>query len=310
MLKKSIVLDANFFSQNTNGLLTQGASTIYPSYYGAFLPYLNYNNDRRTGADFALNLNKKIGQVESSLGFSGMYFTSEAVRRDEVYTDAYQYRAGKALDAYFGYICEGFFNDQTEIDNHAKQTALGVQKPGDLKYKDVNNDGVIDSKDQVNLGHNGWAVSPFTYGVNLTLKWKNFTFFAMGTGNAGGIGFKSGSYYWINGSSKYSDVVWNRWTEDTKNTAIYPRLTATANNNNYQNSTFWMYKTDRFDLSRVQLTYDLPESALKNSVVRGLSIYVNGGSLLTISKERKLMETNIGSAPQYRSFNLGLKASF
>ena len=309
LLNKSITLDANFFTQNTNGTLTQGASTIYPSYYGAFLPYLNYNNDRRTGTDFTLNINKKIGEVESTLGISGMYFTSKAVRRDEVYSDAYQYRAGKTLDASWGYTCEGFFTDQADIDGHAKQS-FGTVRPGDLKYKDENNDGVVDSKDAVYLGHNGYAASPFTLGVNLTLKWKNFTLFAMGTGNFGGIGFKNGTYYQATGSNKYSDIAWGRWTEDTKATATYPRLTTESNINNYLSSTFWMYKTDRFDLSRVQVTYDLPESVLKSSFIHGLSIYLNGGNLLTISKERKHMETNISSAPQYRSFNLGLKASF
>jgi TonB-linked SusC/RagA family outer membrane protein len=313
LFKKMISLNANYFSQYTNGLLTQGSSTIYPSYFNnwdfSYLPYLNYNNDKRTGVDFSLNLNKKIGQVESSLGFSGMYIATEAVRRDEVYQDAYQNRAGKPLDAYWGYISEGFFTDLTDIDNHATQSFGSVQ-PGDLKYKDVNNDDVIDSKDQVNLGHNGWAASPFTFGVNITLKWKGLTLFAMGTGSTGAIGFKNSSYYWVKGSSKYSDVVWGRWTEETQNTATYPRLTTTNNSNNFQNSTFWMYKTNRFDLSKVQITYDLPENTLKDLFVHALSVYFSGESLLTISNERKLMETNIGSAPQFRFFNVGIKASF
>ena len=313
LLKGLVTLDANYFSQQTNGLLTQGSSTIYPSYFNnwdfSFLPYVNYNNDKRTGVDFTLNLNKKIGQVESSLGFSGMYLTTEAVRRDEVHSDAYQYDEGKPLDASWGYICEGFFNDQADIDNHANQT-FGDVKPGDLKYKDVNNDGVIDSKDQVYLGKGGWYAAPFTFGVNVTLKWKGFTLFALGTGNIGAIGFKNSSYYWVKGSSKYSDVVMGRWTEETKNTATYPRLTTTDNSNNFRNSTFWMFKSNRFDLSRVQITYDFPKNILKSSFVHALSLYINGQSLLTISGERKLMETNIGFAPQCRFFNFGLKASF
>lgn len=71
-----------------------------------------------------------------------------------------------------------------------------------------------------------------------------------------------------------------------------------------------MYKTDRFDLSRVQLTYDFPKRIFNNMFVHALSLYVSGESLLTIAKERKLMETNIGTAPQCRLFNFGLKASF
>lgn len=312
--KGMVTLDANYFLQYTNGGLVQGTNTIYPSYYSnwdfSFLPYLNYEKDKRTGIDFSLNLKKKIGQVEANLGFSGMYIATEAIRRDEVYQDAYQYRVGKPLDSYWGYICEGFFQDEADIEGHATQS-FGTTKPGDLKYKDVNQDGVVDSKDQVNLGHNGWSVAPFSFGINLTLKWKDFTLFAMGTGSTGAIGFKNSSYYWVRGSSKYSEVVWGRWTEQTKNTATYPRLTTTNNSNNFQNSTFWMYKTNRFDLNRVQLTYDLPNKIFKpSSFVRGLSVYVLGESLLTLSKERKLMETNVGSAPQCRFYNIGFKAFF
>ncbi|MBP1639556.1 MAG: TonB dependent receptor [Bacteroidetes bacterium] len=309
LLNKLITLDANYFYQNTNGLLTQGSATIYPSYFSDFLPYMNYNNDRRTGVDFTVNLNKKIGQVDCTLGLSGMFYSSKAVRRDEVYNDAYQNRAGKPLDASWGYICEGFFQDQNDIKNHATQQ-FGTVKPGDLKYKDVNGDNVVDSKDQVNLGHSASGAAPFTFGINLTLKWKNFTLFAMGTGNTGAVGFKNNSYYWVYGDGKYSNVVWGRWTEATKNTATYPRLTTTSTTNNFMNSTFWRYKTDRFDLSRVQLTYDFPKRLFTNLFVRDMSVYVNGESLLTIAKERKLMETNIGSAPQCRFFNVGLKASF
>lgn len=309
MFNNQLSMEFNYFNQITDGLLTKGAATVYPSYYGAYSPYINFEKDKRVGIDFSVNLNKKLGAVEASLGLVGMYYTSKALRRDEVFSDMYQYAAGKPLDAYWGYVCDGFFNDQEEINNHAKQT-FGTVKPGDLKYRDLNGDNVIDSKDTKNLGHNGWAVSPFTMGINLTLKWKNFTFFAMGSANTGGVGFKNSSYYWVSGDNKYSEVVLGRWTESTKDVATYPRLSTLSNSNNFRNSTFWLYKTDRFDLTKVQITYDLPESVFKNSFVRGLSIYVNGGSLLTISKERELMETNVGNAPQYRNFNLGFKASF
>jgi hypothetical protein len=133
--------------------------------------------------------------------------------------------------------------------------------------------------------------------------------FALGSGNTGSIGFKNSSYYWPSGTGKYSEEVLGRWTEATKATATYPRLT-TNSTNNYRNSTFWMYKTNRFNLNRVQITYDFNEEILKKSFVHGLSIYVQGDNLLVLSKERELMETNIGLAPQTRFFNLGVRTSF
>jgi TonB-linked SusC/RagA family outer membrane protein len=311
LLNRLITLDANYFLQNTNGLLSRG-NIIFPSWFtgsGDFRPWLNYNNDKRAGVDFSVNLNNKVGQVQYSLGVSGMFFSTKATRRDELQPEPYMNRAGKSLDAAWGYISEGYFQDQADIAGHAAQT-FGEVRPGDLKYKDVNNDGIIDYRDQVDLGRYGWGANPFTYGINLTLKWKQFTLFALGNGQTGGIGFKSSSYYWVRGTGKFSDEVWGRWTEATKNTATSPRLTTGAGNNNYQNSTFWMFKNNRFNLNRVQLTYDFNQEMFKNSIVHGLSVYVLADNLLVVSKERRLMETNIGTAPQYRFYNLGIRASF
>lgn len=313
LFDNAIMMDVNYFNQDTKGLLTTGLNTIYPSYFNSgrfnLLSYTNYENDRRTGVDFNLKLNKKIGKVDAFIGFSGMAYSSKALLRDEMREYAYQNRAGKPLDASWGLIYEGFFQDDADIANHATQT-YGVVKPGDLKYKDVNEDGVIDSKDEVYLGHNGWSAPPFSYGVNLTLKWKRFTLFALGTGVQGAVGYKNNSYYWIRGNSKYSDVVWGRWTEETKATATYPRLSTTDNNNNFRQSTFWQYKNDRFNLTKVQLTYDLPDHLFNTIFLNDMSVYISGDNLLVLSKEREMMERNVGSAPQCRFFNIGFTTSF
>jgi hypothetical protein len=311
LFNDAVTLDANYFNQDTNGLLTQGSATIYPAYFQrwdfSYLPYLNYNNDRRSGFDFTVNFKKKLGQVNAHLGLSGMVFNSKAMRRDEVFADAYQYTTGKPLDASWGLISEGFFRDQADIDSHPTQQ-YGAVKKGDIKYRDVNEDGVVDDKDRVYLGRSGSGAAPFSYGLHLTLNWRNLTLFVMGRGNMGGMGFKSSSYYWVRGNNKYSETVLGRWTDETKDTATYPRLTTTDNTNNFRNSTFWQYDTARFDLGKVQLTYDFPE--FTGSIVHRLSVYASGENLLTISKERKHMEMNIGAAPQLRFYNIGVKATF
>ena len=114
----------------------------------------------------------------------------------------------------------------------------------------------------------------------------------------------------ISGENKYSAAVRDRWTPETAATASYPRLTTQSGANNNTNSDFWMYSTSRFDLAKVQLTYDFPKTLFDNKVVKGVSIYVSGNSLLTFAKERKLMEMNVGSAPAARFYNLGAKVSF
>ena len=308
LLNRMITFDVNYFNQKTDGLITTGSATIYPSYFnarGSFLPYTNFNVDKRSGFDFDVHFNKQFGQVETSLGLVGMYYTTKADKRDEVWANNYQYRAGHSLSTAWGYECEGFFNSEEEIANHATQT-FGVVRPGDLKYKDQNGDGVIDSNDQVDLGK---GTAPFFYGVNLTLKWKNFTFFALASGQAGAIAFKNNSYYCPTGTSKYSVYARERWTPATAATASYPRLTTTDNANNTQTSSFWKYSTNRFDLTKVQVTYDMPQEWFEGKFVKGLSVYLNGESLLTFSGERELMETTIGAAPQTRFYNLGVKVN-
>ena len=308
VLNRMITFDFNYFNQLTDGLITDGAATLYPSFFtarGSFLPNTNFNADKRKGFDFDVRFNKKFGEVETSLGFLGMYYTTKADKRDEVWANDYQYRAGHSLSTAWGYECEGFFNSEEEIANHAKQT-FGEVRPGDLKYKDQNGDKVIDSKDQIDLGK---GTAPFFYGLNLTLKWKNFTFFALATGQAGGIAFKNNSYYCPSGDSKYSVMARERWTPATAATASYPRLTTTDNANNRQTSSFWKYSTNRFDLNKVQVTYDMPQEWFEGKFVKGLSVYLSGESLLTISGERELLETTIGAMPQCRFYNLGVKVN-
>lgn len=311
MFNNVITFDANYFSQITDGLLAQGL-TVYPSYFsgsGDFRPWLNFGKERRRGVDFAVNLNKKIGEVQYSLGVTGLFYNSRVLRRDETPAESYLARTNTPLDNNFGYVSEGFFQSQADIDNSPRQT-FGTVKPGDLKYKDINGDGVIDTRDQVDLGRNGFAASPFNFGVNLTVKWKRFTVFALASGNTGAIGFKNSSYYWPSGSGKYSEEVLGRWTPATAATATYPRLSTNSTANNYRNSTFWQYKTNRFNLNRVQITYDFNNEIFKKSFVHGLSVYAQGDNLLVIAKERRLMETNIGVAPQTRFFNLGVRTAF
>ena len=313
LFNRLLRINANYFTQKTSGLLTQGASTIYPSFFDlgtdlSFLPWINYNEDKRTGFDFSLSANKEIGDFDVTLGFNGMVFSSKASIRDEVANESYLLRQGRALDATYGYVCEGFFQDQADIEKHAKQT-FGTVRPGDLKYKDINGDGVINSDDQIDLGAGGWSTSPFTFGLNLTLKYKNFTLFAMGSGQTGAVAFKNNSYYWNRGTSKFSEIVMGRWTEETKETATYPRLSTSNGDNNFRNSTFWMYKNNVFRLSNVQLTYDFPTDTFNGTFIRGLSLYCGGSNLLTIAKEREYMEMSLG-APQYRNFYLGFKAAF
>ena len=321
LLKRALSVDAAFFTNTMEGGIITASSQL-PSYFKVYYPessfyhYLNYNNDRRTGFDLAVNYKKQFGQLGFQGGLSLTHYTTKATKRDDSnFADRYQYRQGQPLDAIWGYECLGFFQDQTDIDNSPEQIIGGTIRPGDLKYKDQNGDNVIDSKDQVYLGKAGWYGAPTTLGMNLTFKYKGFTLFMLATGNFGAKASKLSSgwnnYFVAAGDNKYTAAMRNRWTPETAATATYPRLTTESGTNNYQTSDFWLYSTDRFDLAKVQLTYDLPATLFnKVKFVKGAAVYVSGNSLLTIAKERELLEMNVGSAPQTRFYNLGLKVSF
>ncbi|MDA3928116.1 MAG: SusC/RagA family TonB-linked outer membrane protein [Prolixibacteraceae bacterium] len=311
LFNKLLYLQANAFVIKKDGIPVQ-SYTQYPSFFRtgwpetSFVPFTNFEAISYKGFDFQLNLNKKVGELDLSLGLTGTYVATEALKRDELYADSYRNRVGKPTDALFGLQSEGFFMDQAEIDNHSLQK-FGEVKPGDLKYTDQNDDGVIDERDEVMIGH--WN-SPLTGGLNFTAQWKNFTFFALGTAWFGGTAINNRPYNWVYGDRKYSTVVRDSWTEETKNTATYPRLTTLSSDNNFRTSDFWTYSSNRINISKVQLTYSLPDKVLQNSFVKGLNIYVSGANLLTISKNKDIMELNVGTSPQTRFYNLGVKAVF
>jgi TonB-linked SusC/RagA family outer membrane protein len=309
---KLLTFDLNYFSTRMDGGITRPTS-IYPWYFvqngypsSSIIPYVNYNIDDRSGMDFSLYLNKKVDKVDLTLGVSGLYYKATAVRRDENFAYDYQSRMNRPLNSTWGLENLGFFKDQADIDNSPAQQ-FGAVKPGDIKYKDQNGDDIIDNNDEVFLGR--WD-DPVTLGLNLTAKWNNFTLFVMGNAYFGAKGTKNSSYYWVRSDNKYSEIVRNRWTEATKETASYPRLTTTSGDNNFRSSDFWMYDSDRFALSQVQLTCDVPKYFLSRNFIKELSVYISGYNLLTVSKEQKHLEMNIGSAPQTRFYNLGLKAVF
>lgn len=304
----SFKFDAEFFSVDTDGLPIQ-AFNFYPSYlhtyWSSFIPWINYNKQRRTGFDLGLQATRRFGDLTLSLGANVMYSTAKNIRVSENVEYDWMRSEGQAVDALRGYRCLGFFQNKEEIATSA--VVNNNTKPGDLKYQDMNGDGIIDSRDQVVLGR--WS-APWTYGLNLTANFKNFTLFVAASGNAGGTGVMDNSYAWVYGDRKYSDIVRGRWTPETANTASYPRLTTQGGELNFVTSDFWTYSTDQFYLNQVQLTYNLPAKWFRDKFVKGLDIYVNGNDLLRLCSNRKYRDTNVGGSPQMRSYNLGVKINF
>jgi hypothetical protein len=203
-------------------------------------------------------------------------------------------------------VSDGFFNDVDDINNSPRQVFSEV-KPGDIRYIDQNGDGVINERDEVMIGR--W-IAPFNYGITFTASYKNFTLFVLGTGSNGGNGLKNNDYYWVDGDNKYSKEVLNRWTEDNKATASFPRLSASQNNNNFRNSDFWLFSSNRFNLSKVQFNYSFSDKLVRKTFFRDLGVFVSGSNLFTFSPNRGILDLNVGISPQLRNFNLGVRAKF
>lgn len=325
LFQNIVQVSASYFYSRLLGIPGQDVNA-YPNFLSvnnpspsSFIPYSNYQADQREGFDLGINFNKRIQKVDLNIGFVATYYDTKAYTRNDVlFVDDYQKRQGKPIDALFGLRSDGFFSveDIEAMANKAPGApvpqSFGTVKPGSIKYVDVNNDGVVDNNDQVYLGRGGYAGAPLTLALNTTVKWNNFSLFVLTNSTSGAYGFKSSSYYWASGiNAKYTAAMRGRWTEATAETATYPSL-STGNNgdNNFRNSDFWLVKTDRINLARVQLSYDIPKKLLTKTFITNLGFYVNGSDLLTISKERDFLETNIGSAPQMRYYSLGLTAVF
>lgn len=303
--KNLIGIEANVFYDLYNDLIARPV-TKYPSFYTDFIPYENFGADKYQGLELGLSINKSIGNWNFILGTNLLYVTSERTKVDEVYNNDYQYRKGQPRDATFGLEALGLFQSQQDIDNSPIQSFGSVQ-PGDIKYKDQNNDGIIDANDEVYLRR--WQ-SPFSGGVTLQVSFKNLSLFVLGEGGSGAKNFREGNYYWIDGNKKYSDVVLNSWTPETAATADYPRLSTQSSSNNFRRSSYWLYDNDYFSIRTVQLTYDMPISVIQGMRMKGIKIFVDATDLIQFAKNKEIREIRVGSEPYYRTFSVGLKADF
>lgn len=322
LFKNAIQIDASYFYNKLDGIPLQVAN-IYPGFLSvtnpsttSFIPYVNYNADQRNGFDLGMSFNKRIKTVDLNIGMVATYYETKAFKRSENYQDSYQNRQGKPLDGLWGLKNDGFYSTESvaainSTPENPKPT-YGNVTAGDIKYIDVNKDGVIDGKDEVYLGRGGNYGSPLILGLNITAKWNNFSLFVLVNSGSGSYGIKNGSYYWATAgtTAKYSAAMRDRWSPTTAETATYPRLTTTSGDNNFRNSDFWLYKNDRINLAKVQVSYDIPKKLLAKTFMNDLGIYINGNDLLLIAKEKELMERNIGSAPQTRYYSIGVKAVF
>ena len=314
-LMNSLWLEFNYFKSELDkqvGFLNDQ----YPSFYDNFRPYNNFDKNLYTGFEIGMNFNKTYEDFSISLGANVLYSQTERAKRSEVFAEDYLQTQGREISTIFGLVDQGFyaeadFDTDGNLNAGLPEPQFGNVQPGDIKYQDQNGDDMIDNDDRIAIGQ---ASSPWTYGVNLNLKYKRFNFFVLATGQTGAEGNKLNNsfneYYSVDGNDKYSEVVLGRWTPATASTATYPRLSSQTNQNNFRTSTFWLYDNSYLNINRAQLTYEFQEAFCNQLGIEDFSINLSGTNLFEIGENKDIRQLRIGTTPLSRVYTLGLRMSF
>ena len=195
------------------------------------------------------------------------------------YEDYYVYRSvqklvGKPIYSVYGYVSDGLFQSQEEIDSWPRQDFGETLQPGDIKYRDLNGDGVIDGDDQTCIGYP--TVPEISAGLGLSLNYKHFDFSILFQGAANVSILMNNHYPFltknVSGLNMTQWIADDHWTPDNHN-AAYPRLSSVWNNNNNVQSSFWMKDGKYLRLKNIEMGYSY----------RMFRVFATASNLFTIS---------------------------
>lgn len=267
------------------------------------------------GFDGNFGYKQRIGDVNLTLRGNFTYSKSEILKYDEEYSNyPYKSREGFRVDQTRGLIALGLFKDYDDIRNSPKQSWSDVM-PGDIKYADVNGDGIINENDEVPIG--ATTRPNLIYGFGISGQWKGIDINILFQGSGK-------STFCIDGPTVYpfQDGDWgnilvdmansNRWKlgENENPNAEYPRLSYGGNSNNYRSSTYWLRNGSYLRLKNLEIGYNIPKSIINKIHLNNVRLYFMGTNLVTFSKF-KLWDPELGSSngqayPLSRSYTLGL----
>ncbi|MGZ3839194.1 MAG: SusC/RagA family TonB-linked outer membrane protein [Flavisolibacter sp.] len=313
-------LQVDLFKEHRTGIFLQRGTV--PEFVGlTSAPYGNLGVVDNAGVDISLQQNHvKIGK-DLYLGLQGSftYARNKVVTNDQP-NQKYPWlnRNGQSVLARFGYVAEGLFRDSAEILNSAKQS-FGEVRPGDIKYKDLNGDGVIDAYDRTVIGNGD--VPNILYGFGFDLTYKNISVGAFFQGQAEASIMLGGNsiqpFSGDGGEGNAYSIITDRWTPENPNqNAFYPRLAygGPKNNNNTQESTWWQKDASFLKLRTLKCAYTFPKSTFTKWGIRGSEIYFIGENLVTFSKF-KLWDVELNTSngvryPQVAAYSMGIHFDF
>ena len=319
--KFSLTMD--YFHEKRTGIFIQ--RMFLPDITGLeSYPWANVGAVKSQGFDGNFQYKDHIGEINWTVRGNITYSKNTILERDEennVY--AYQYGKGYRVNQQRGLIALGLFRDYDDIRNSPKQS-WGTVQPGDIKYKDVNGDGIVDDGDRVAIG--ATDTPSLIYGLGASVSWRGFDFnlHFQGAGkytfliNSGAVNaFRDGR--WGNILQGITD---NRWissdisgTKETENpNAPYPRLSYGYNLNNQQSSSFWLRNGRFLRLKNLDIGYTLPKPMVNTIHLESVRIYISGQNLITWSPF-KLWDPELDSRqrgqiyPITRSLTAGIQIS-
>lgn len=263
------------------------------------------------GADIALGWDDKIGEVEYGVYGNGGLLISEIVNDGQAYQAYdYLYHKGNSVSQYYGLEAIGYFRDQAEIDASPRQT-FGDVRPGDIKYKDQNNDGIIDDQDRIKMAGTSFPV--FQYGFGLHASFKGFTLYADFQGQAGVTVslLDSPLYKPIANNRTISLTYLNReipWTPDTADRATMPRLTTQSGENNFRSGSQWYRDGSFLKLRNIGISYNIPRKVLR---ICDATVSLTATNLFSIDNIKFADPEQLGADyPSTRVFWAGIKFNF
>ncbi len=324
-------VEFDLFYKYQYDLLGSIGGSYPPSMGGYFFSTDNVNKIDYRGFDFTVTHNNKIGDFNYGVKWIGTL----AFRRwlyyagDSENTPDYRKLTGKEVGSQLGFIAEGLFQSQEEIDNSPTISGSGVL-PGYIKYKDRNGDGKISyAQDMGYVGKSPY--SRFQTSLNLNGSWKGFDFDMLLQSGLGRTVALTGVYtspgsegimdntaftrLFYHGGNSPRFLPENSWTPDNTNTE-FPRLSlVTVSTNNAYSSTFWYRNGNYLRLKSFQLGYTIPQRLTRSAGIERLRLYVEGSNLLTFSELSKYNidpeqpGVNNGYYPQQRTISVGLNFS-
>lgn len=310
--------EADFFKTKRNNILATRNAAI-PEYAGLTLPDENIGVCSNIGTELTLGFSKQLNKdwtIMASGNFTYNHSTIDFIDEPES-TLPWQKRTGLSIgtdgDMYLMYEADGIFRTQEELDSYPH---LAEARVGDVRFKDINGDKVIDGNDKVRQDKP--AIPRIMYGVNLGVNYRNWSLSMLFQGAAQVWQYTFMEAGTIGNFTK--DFYENRWTEDNIN-AEYPRTynrdATVTGGGNYRN-TFWLNNASYLRLKSIELAYDLPKSWLKNTPISAVRLSLSGYNLFTITGIRNIdpetQENSQGWAawntPQSKVYNFGINVTF